>query len=115
MKFHQHLVSIVLQMCFYVKILRISLCIWTHNHIRSVLVVLKMGQNCNYCAHQNQNITSNFSKLLMPFHKARNVVVHLHYSFQLRPLAMAWQSVKLEGANFVKFRSRTFCVFWLTL
>jgi len=34
---------------------------------------------------------------------AKNVVVHLYYSFQLRPLVVAWQSDKLESVNYPKF------------
>jgi len=40
--------------------------------------------------------------------------VHLYYSFQLCSLAVAWQSVKLERANFLKFRNGI-GVFWRTL
>jgi len=47
----------------------------------------------------------------MSLHRARNVVVHLYYSFQLRPLAVAWQNDKLESANFLKFRNHIFGVF----
>jgi len=36
----------------------------------------------------------------MSSHTSRNVDVQLYYSFPLRPLAVAWQSVKLESANF---------------
>jgi len=44
----------------------------------------------------------------MSLHRARNVVVHLYYSFQLCPLAVAWQSDKLESANFLKFCNHIF-------
>jgi len=47
----------------------------------------------------------------MSLHRTRNAVVHLYYSFQLRPQAVAWQSDKLESANFLKYRNRIFCVF----
>jgi len=42
----------------------------------------------------------------MSLPRTGNVVVHLYYSFQLRSLAVALQSVKLESANFLKFRNR---------
>jgi len=50
-------------------------------------------------------------ELLMSLHSASNVVVRLYCSFQLRPLAVARQSVKLKSANFLKFRNRVFCAF----
>jgi len=54
------------------------------------------------------NLQNNCS---LSLHKARNVVIHLYYSFQLRPLAVAWQSDKLKSANFLKFRNRIFVFF----
>jgi len=42
---------------------------------------------------------------------ASNIVVHLYYSFQLRPLAVVWQSVKLENANFLKILNHVFLLF----
>jgi len=50
----------------------------------------------------------------MSLHRARNVVVHLYYSFQLRPLVVAWQIVKVKSANFLKFHPHIFR-FWLIL
>jgi len=44
----------------------------------------------------------------MSLHRARNVVVHLCYSFHLCPVAVAWQSDKHESANFLKFCKRIF-------
>jgi len=47
----------------------------------------------------------------MSLHRERNVVLRQYYSFQLRPLAAAWQSDRPESANFLKFRNHFFCVF----
>jgi len=54
-------------------------------------------------------------KVFMPLHNVRNAVVHLYYSFQLRSLAVAWQSDKLEGANFSEISQSYFLRFWRTL
>jgi len=42
-------------------------------------------------------------KFLIPLHRAKNVVVHLYYSFQLCPLAVAWQSERLKVQIFWNF------------
>jgi len=47
----------------------------------------------------------------MSLHRARNVVVHLYYSFELCSLAVAWQSEKVRIANFLNLFSNIFCFF----
>jgi len=44
----------------------------------------------------------------MSLHTARNVIVHLYNSFQLRLLAVVSISVQLESANFLKICN---CIF----
>jgi len=97
------------------KIFQLSLCIQTHHHIKSVLVVLKMGRNWSVCMHQNQYVAYNFRQTFDVFHRAMNVVVHLCCSFQLHPLVLTWQGVKLESANVLKVCNGIFLHFWYTL
>jgi len=47
----------------------------------------------------------------MSLHRTRNVVVHLYYSFQLCPLAVACHSDKVESVNYRTFCRRIFLAF----